>query len=155
MDTGLCCVPDCDGKVCGDDGCGGECQPGCAAEEVCSPDSSACNTPVPCLNPIPESWTFLGDDITLTECTPIAEILANQEYYNEREVRIEGEVAAVCSSGQCWMDVRDGEGNVIKIKGEEGFFHVEATGQSTVIQGVFQRTNAWIWTEAMAYGALQ
>ena len=37
--NGVCegaCVPDCTGKVCGDDGCGGTCAPGCAAGETCT-----------------------------------------------------------------------------------------------------------------------
>ena len=31
------CTPDCAGKECGDDGCGGTCPPGCAAGEFCNP----------------------------------------------------------------------------------------------------------------------
>jgi hypothetical protein len=30
------CTPDCDGKVCGDDGCGGTCAPGCGTGETCN-----------------------------------------------------------------------------------------------------------------------
>jgi len=32
------CVPDCEGRECGDDGCGGTCLPGCAEDEVCTPE---------------------------------------------------------------------------------------------------------------------
>ena len=32
------CTPDCSGRECGDDGCGGTCSPGCAANEVCNDD---------------------------------------------------------------------------------------------------------------------
>ncbi len=36
-DCGACgCDPDCTGKVCGDNGCGGFCAPGCAAGQTCS-----------------------------------------------------------------------------------------------------------------------
>ena len=31
----LCCTPDCEGKVCGSDGCGGTCAPGCGVDEAC------------------------------------------------------------------------------------------------------------------------
>jgi len=31
-----CCSPDCQGKECGSDGCGGECEPGCGAGETCN-----------------------------------------------------------------------------------------------------------------------
>ena len=30
------CVPMCEGKSCGDDGCGGSCGPGCAADSICT-----------------------------------------------------------------------------------------------------------------------
>lgn len=33
------CVPSCEGKTCGDDGCSGECQPGCASDELCQQGS--------------------------------------------------------------------------------------------------------------------
>ncbi|MFO0630836.1 MAG: lysyl oxidase family protein [Polyangiales bacterium] len=35
------CVPQCDGKYCGDDGCGGSCG-ACGAGQVCSPSSNRC-----------------------------------------------------------------------------------------------------------------
>jgi hypothetical protein len=30
------CVPDCDGRTCGDDGCGGTCGPGCGLSQTCN-----------------------------------------------------------------------------------------------------------------------
>ena len=36
------CVPECDGKVCGDDGCGGECGEGCGIDEACKEDQTGC-----------------------------------------------------------------------------------------------------------------
>lgn len=30
------CVPNCEGRVCGNNGCGGECEPGCGENEVCN-----------------------------------------------------------------------------------------------------------------------
>lgn len=32
---GSCCTPNCDGKECGDNGCGGQCSPGCTGDNVC------------------------------------------------------------------------------------------------------------------------
>jgi hypothetical protein len=34
-DASCDCTPDCDGKECGPDGCGGNCAPGCGADEAC------------------------------------------------------------------------------------------------------------------------
>lgn len=36
------CYPDCDGKICGNDGCGGICGNGCADDEYCNNDQSEC-----------------------------------------------------------------------------------------------------------------
>lgn len=36
------CTPDCTGRICGDDGCGGTCDPGCGPDETCAPDGTAC-----------------------------------------------------------------------------------------------------------------
>ncbi len=36
------CYPDCDGRICGDDGCGGICGNGCADDEYCSDDKIEC-----------------------------------------------------------------------------------------------------------------
>jgi hypothetical protein len=35
------CIPDCDGRACGDDGCGGTCG-SCGANETCNPTTGAC-----------------------------------------------------------------------------------------------------------------
>jgi hypothetical protein len=37
-----CCVPDCTGRTCGSDGCGGLCGPGCATGTTCGPDGNCC-----------------------------------------------------------------------------------------------------------------
>lgn len=36
------CTPDCTGKSCGDDGCGGQCQPGCGAGTSCDAGTFQC-----------------------------------------------------------------------------------------------------------------
>jgi len=36
------CTPDCAGKVCGDDGCGGTCPPGCDPGYICNPAGTGC-----------------------------------------------------------------------------------------------------------------
>lgn len=38
----LFCYPECDGKVCGPDSCGGICKDGCSDDEYCSDDQSEC-----------------------------------------------------------------------------------------------------------------
>ena len=36
------CKPDCDGRICGDDGCGGTCGEGCGTDLACSADQKEC-----------------------------------------------------------------------------------------------------------------
>ena len=36
------CVRDCTGRVCGSDGCGGSCPPGCDSDHVCDEDDGVC-----------------------------------------------------------------------------------------------------------------
>jgi len=38
------CTPDCTGKVCGPDGCGGTCSPGCGAGETCNEATGQCES---------------------------------------------------------------------------------------------------------------
>ena len=38
------CYPDCTGKICGDDGCGGICGPGCGKEEYCNAEQTECQS---------------------------------------------------------------------------------------------------------------
>ncbi len=42
LDECVPCTPDCDGRACGSDGCGGECGPGCAEGQRCEDDSGQC-----------------------------------------------------------------------------------------------------------------
>ena len=45
---GMCCVPNCEGKTCGDDGCGGKCGQGCGSMARC--DKGNCVADVLCGN---------------------------------------------------------------------------------------------------------
>lgn len=42
------CTPSCVGKSCGPDTCGGQCPPGCSAQQVCLPSTGQCCTPTTC-----------------------------------------------------------------------------------------------------------
>ena len=36
------CIPDCEGKICGSDGCGGTCGDGCEEDKTCNTEGTAC-----------------------------------------------------------------------------------------------------------------
>jgi len=42
--NGLCCLPSCGSKLCGSDGCGGECPPGCDPGQICDQQTWTCQT---------------------------------------------------------------------------------------------------------------
>ena len=71
---GACCAPDCGGRECGDDGCGGSCGPGCSAGELCAWESGSCVTSCACDFDVgfcepdaPDSFTACGCD---PDCAP-------------------------------------------------------------------------------------
>ncbi|MBW1808725.1 MAG: hypothetical protein JRJ87_11075, partial [Deltaproteobacteria bacterium] len=41
------CVPDCDNRECGSDGCNGTCAPGCSGADTCNETSGQCETCIP------------------------------------------------------------------------------------------------------------
>ncbi len=52
------CEADCTGRVCGDDGCGGTCAPGCGADGSCNA-AGQCDTPYVLYNPNNSTTTYL------------------------------------------------------------------------------------------------
>jgi hypothetical protein len=51
--------------------------------------------------------TKLGKPLTVAETSTINELLTHPEKYVGRDVRIEGEIIAVCQNAGCWIEVRD------------------------------------------------
>jgi hypothetical protein len=67
LDECVTCTPDCDGRACGSDGCGGTCGEGCAEGQQCEDDSGQCGASVYGLG----YWRFEGSDrSTLVDSGP-------------------------------------------------------------------------------------
>ena len=62
------CVPQCEGKVCGDDGCGGECPPGCSGDQVCGAGQCYDPWPASCLGDLGPSAKTCPEGITDIGC---------------------------------------------------------------------------------------
>ena len=80
----------------------------------------------------------LGEGITLTEKTSIADILSDPESFLDQVVLIEGEVVDVCPKMGCWMELKsDSEEKIIKVKVKDGdiVFPMEAIGKTAVVEG--------------------
>ena len=80
-----------------------------------------------------------GKKVTVTEVTPIADILVNPKKYEGKQVLVEGKVGDVCKKMGCWMMLTgEGEGESIRVKVKDGeiVFPQDARGRMARAQGV-------------------
>lgn len=91
--------------------------------------------------PAPGAAARLGTPLTVTQRTPLADIVAAPARFAGQTVRVEGTVSAVCQAAGCWMQLNDDEHRVhVKMHGHSFFIPRTATGrharvQATVISG--------------------
>ena len=76
------CAPDCDGRECGPDGCGGTCGDGCSLGEVCNEDTGQCYDP-------PGDWVVISVG-TFTMGSPSNEE-GREDDETQHEVRLTGD----------------------------------------------------------------
>ncbi|MBN2496471.1 MAG: hypothetical protein JXR96_17895 [Deltaproteobacteria bacterium] len=104
------CTPDCTGKVCGDDGCGGQCQPGCDTGETCNaqgqceacePDCAGkCCGDDGCGSTCPD--TCSGGET----CNPTTCLCESGPTCTDGETRCNGDVVQTCQN-DAWVDTTD------------------------------------------------
>lgn len=89
------------------------------------------------VTPLHAGGVTVGEAVTVTEVTPIADILASPRDYAGRVVRVEGKVSGVCAMAGCWMELEDEARRRLRIKVEDGVlvFPKDATGRQAVAQG--------------------
>ena len=79
-----------------------------------------------------------GADLTLSEKTPISEILADAESFVGKKVLVEGTVVGVCAKRGCWINLSgDKEFEQIRIKVNDGeiVFPMEVKGKTATVEG--------------------
>lgn len=84
----------------------------------------------------------LGKTITLTEITPISQILDNPQEFLGDTVLVSGTVIDVCKKRGCWMELAsDEEFQSIKVKVKDGeiVFPLSAKGNTALVQGVVEQ----------------
>ena len=84
---------------------------------------------------------------TLSEGTPLAQVLARPADFAGKTVRVEGVVTAVCQMMGCWMALAPAdapEGRTVLIKVDDGVivFPSSARGKRATVQGVVERVGA-------------
>ena len=80
-----------------------------------------------------------GKKVTVKEVTAIADILANPEKFEGKQVLVEGKVGDVCRKMGCWMMLSGEAKDVtirIKVKDGEIVFPQDARGKMARAQGV-------------------
>jgi len=92
------------------------------------------------------SDTF-GAAPTVSEATPLTQVLSRPADYEGKTVRVEGVVTAVCQMMGCWMalapvNAPDGPSLLIKVDDGVIIFPVSARGKRATAQGVVERVGA-------------
>lgn len=76
--------------------------------------------------------------VTLTESTPLSDIVAAPADWNGKRVRIEGSIVEVCAKRGCFAALSDGAGHAVNLKVKDGdvdFRELAATGQYAIGEG--------------------
>ncbi len=79
-----------------------------------------------------------GDDLTLTEKTPVSTILEKPAEFEGQKVLVEGTIVDVCEMRGCWIDIAADEGyEKIRVKVDDGVivFPMEAKGKKAMVEG--------------------
>jgi mannose-6-phosphate isomerase-like protein (cupin superfamily) len=85
-------------------------------------------------------WLQLGEAPVIDEATPIQVITADPAAFHDRQVRIEGRIASVCTQEGCFIEVvppGGGEGIVVNFPGLAQTFPVDCAGLQAVVEGRF------------------
>jgi len=84
----------------------------------------------------------LGKPIDVKQTTTIKELLTNPDQYLGKDVKVEGEITAVCQNMACWINVKDGstsETITVKVNDGEIVFPKDGTGRKVVAQGKLEK----------------
>ena len=86
--------------------------------------------------PAPEARDF-GAGLTLSNETPLGEVLAAPERYGEEPVLVRGRLTDLCTKKGCWTVLTDGEAQVRVRFRDYGFFlPPDALGAQALVEGV-------------------
>ena len=88
-----------------------------------------------------ESTGTFGAEITDEGAKPVSQLLDLMGDQEEFEVKLVGDVNAVCQAKGCWMtmNLANGEDMMVKFKDYEFFVPKDCAGKEAVIEGVAKR----------------
>src|SRR5215218_7155081 len=82
--------------------------------------------------------TRLGRPFTLTQATPVGELMTNPAAHVGKTVQVSGKVTETCEQMGCWMNLSDSKSNRsvrIKVNDGEMAFPKSAVGKIAVAEG--------------------
>jgi len=87
-------------------------------------------------SPIPAGSDY-GAGLTLSETTPLADIVRAPETFAARPVLVRGRISDVCQRKGCWVVLRDG-GDQVRVRFHDyGFFlPTDVAGSEAFVQGL-------------------
>ena len=75
-----------------------------------------------------------GEKLSLTEVTPVSDILSNPASFEGRTVRIEGQITRECPAGH-WFDLKNGPATIYVDIGRQGFVIPQHVGKRIAVEG--------------------
>lgn len=103
--------------------------------------------------PEPDGTGVYGEGSGEGPIVAIADLVADPDAFEGKEVRVQGKVSGVCPKRGCWMELRDADDHRLRVKVEDGVivFPLEAEGLDATAQGVVrimemtrERYAAWL-----------
>jgi len=85
---------------------------------------------------IPPGSDF-GAGLTLSEPTPLAEVVRAPEQFEQQSILLHGKIADVCQRKGCWIVLRDGGDHVrVRFHDYSFFLPTDASGSEAFVEGV-------------------
>lgn len=83
----------------------------------------------------------LGKPLTVKDPVSIATLLSHAADYAGKTVQVKGKITEVCQMMGCWMELKNEEGQKVRIKVEDGdiVFPKDSAGKEAVAEGKFTK----------------
>jgi hypothetical protein len=81
---------------------------------------------------------YFGDKISAEGAQPITELTTLMGEKKELNIKLEGEIDAVCQKKGCWMDIKTATGESMRVTFKDYAFFVpkDAAGKTAIMEGV-------------------
>lgn len=83
----------------------------------------------------------LGRPLSAQEPLPLASVVAQSDRLVGKTVQVKGKVTEVCQMAGCWMNLTDEQGDLLRIKVEDGdiVFPKDSVGKMAIAEGKLEK----------------